>query len=47
MISAGVYGYPKEQAFRVASDTILDFLATHEQADDMTVYIVILTATAF
>ena len=40
MISAGVYGYPKEQAFRVASDTILDFLATHEQADDMTVYIV-------
>ena len=47
MISAGVYGYPKEQAFRVASDTILDFLATHEQADDMTVYIVIFDSDSF
>ena len=47
MISAGVYGYPKEQAFRVASDTILDFLATHEQADNMTVYIVIFDSDSF
>ena len=47
MISAGVYGYPKEQAFRVASDTILDFLGTHEQADDMTVYIVIFDSDSF
>ena len=47
MISAGTYGYPKEQAFRVASDTILDFLGTHEQADDMTVYIVIFDSDSF
>ena len=47
MISAGVYGYPKEQAFRVASDTILDFLATHKQTDDMTVYIVIFDSDSF
>lgn len=47
MISAGNYGYPKERAFRVASDTILDFLSTHEQADDMTVYIVIFDSDSF
>lgn len=47
MISAGNFGYPKEQAFRVASDTILDFLGTHEQADDMTVYIVIFDSDSF
>ena len=47
MISAGIYGYPKEQAFRVASDTIIDFLGTHEQADDMTVYIVIFDSDSF
>lgn len=47
MISAGNYGYPKERAFRVASDTILDFLSTHEQADDMTVYIVIFDKDSF
>ena len=28
LISAGVYGYPKEEAFRVAQDTILSFLKT-------------------
>lgn len=47
MISAGNFGYPKEQAFRVASDTILDFLSTHEQANDMTVYIVIFDKDSF
>lgn len=47
MISAGNYRYPKERAFRVASDTILDFLSTHEQADDMTVYIVIFDSDSF
>ncbi len=37
LISAGVYGYPKEQAFRVAVETIKDFL----KGNDMAVYMVI------
>ena len=39
LISAGVYGYPKEQALRVAEETIRAFLEQSEQ--DMTVYIVV------
>ena len=37
LISAGVYGYPKREAVRVASSRIERFLETHE----MTVYLVI------
>ncbi|MDO4750361.1 MAG: O-acetyl-ADP-ribose deacetylase, partial [Eubacteriales bacterium] len=37
LISAGVYGYPKDQALRVAVETIGEFL----MENDMTVYIVI------
>ncbi len=37
LISAGVYRYPKEEAFAVACDTINAFLAHN----DMTVYIVL------
>ena len=37
MISAGVYGYPKAEALRVARETIADFLKT----DDMQVYLVV------
>lgn len=37
LISAGVYHYPKEQALKIAVDTINDFLGHHE----MLVYIVI------
>lgn len=37
LISAGVYGYPKEEALQVATETINDFLVGKE----MTVYIVL------
>lgn len=37
LISSGVYGYPMEQAFRVAMDTITEFL----DKNDMLVYIVV------
>ena len=37
LISAGVYGYPKEKALKVAEDTILAFL----KENDMEVFIVL------
>ena len=37
LISSGIYGYPKDQALKVAIDTISDFILEN----DMTVYIVI------
>ena len=43
LISAGIYGYPKEQALRVAADTISAFLAENE----MKVYIAVFDKTAF
>ena len=43
LISSGVYGYPKDQALKMAVDTIGDFLLTH----DMTVYLVIFDRTAY
>ena len=42
LISAGVYGYPKDQALKVAVDTIKDFLRNH----DMTVYLVLFDRAA-
>ena len=41
LISSGAYGYPKDQAMKVAVDTIEDFLRRH----DMTVYLVIFDRT--
>ena len=43
LISSGVYGYPKEQALKVAIDTVRDFLLEHE----LLVYIVIFDKEAF
>ena len=43
LISSGAYGYPKDQALKVATDTIRDFLMGH----DMTVYLVVFDRTAF
>ena len=43
LISSGIYGYPKDQALKVAIDTISDFLLEN----DMTVYIVIVDRKAY
>ena len=43
LISSGVYGYPADQAIRVATDTIRDFLLEH----DMLVYLVVFGRNAF
>lgn len=43
LISSGIYGYPKEQALRIAIDTINEFLLEN----NMTVYIVLLDKKAY
>ena len=43
LISSGVYGYPKDQALKVAVDTIGEFLLSH----DMAVYLVIFDRAAY
>ncbi len=43
LISTGVYSYPKEDAFNIASEAIKDFLS----ANDMTVYIVVFDNKSF
>lgn len=43
LISSGAYGYPKDEALRVAVDTVAEFLADH----DMLVYICVFDKKAF
>ncbi|MDP4164209.1 MAG: macro domain-containing protein [Bacillota bacterium] len=43
LISAGIYGYPKEEALQIAISTISSFLLTH----DMLVYLVIFDKKSF
>ena len=43
LISSGVYGYPKDQALRVATDAIEEFLGEH----DMLVYLVVFDKNAY
>ena len=43
LITSGIFGYPKDQALRVAVDAISEFLAEN----DMTVYIVIFDRAAY
>ena len=41
MISAGVYGYPWDEAMDVATSTINGFLAENDKAGEMKVYLVL------
>lgn len=41
LISAGVYGYPKDQALKVALDTVSEFLLNESTSQDLLVYIVV------
>lgn len=43
LISSGIYGYPKEEALRVATSAIQDFLAGH----DLDVYLAVFDKAAF
>lgn len=43
LISSGIYGYPKDEALRVAIDVIGEFLFSHE----MTVYVVIFDKASY
>lgn len=43
MLATGAHGYPKEQALKIATDAISDFLLHHVPDNDMMVYLVTFT----
>lgn len=43
MLATGAHGYPKEQALKIATDTISDFLLHHVPDNDLMVYLVTFT----
>ncbi|MBP3655255.1 MAG: O-acetyl-ADP-ribose deacetylase [Clostridia bacterium] len=47
LISSGIYGYPKDQALRIATDTIRDYLIEHTDDADLHVYIVVFDKASF
>lgn len=47
LISSGIYGYPKNEALKVATDTIRDFLFESDENADMLVYIVVFDRDSF
>jgi len=46
LISSGIFGYPKDQAMRIAIDTISDFLFQNDTDPGMMVYLVVFAASA-
>lgn len=46
LISSGIYGYPKDEALKVATDTIRDWLIASDDAD-MLVYLVVFDKDSF
>ena len=47
LISAGIFGYPKDQALRVATDSIRDYLLENDDDGDLLVYIVVFDKASF
>ena len=47
LISAGIFGYPKDQALRVAMDTIRDYLMECDDEGELYVYIVVFDRESF
>lgn len=47
LISAGIFGYPKDRALRVASDAIRDFLLEEDDDGDLLVYLVVFDRASF
>ena len=47
LISAGIFGYPRDQALRVAMDAIRDFLMESDDEGDLRAYIVVFDRASF
>lgn len=47
LISSGIFGYPRDKALKVATDTIRDFLLESDENAEMMVYIVVFDKASF